>query len=262
VVNGGGRDLLVRIGFMLGNGKTQFPADLRVECRDAGGRKFVLSAKPSFVAGRVDPMLVPLPAGAAYALSLDLRKMTVEEPREATSLPAGKYRVGAVLAGIEDPKALYGCDLEAGLGNGETVELLLGLLRRFRDRKESSPLIGALGRLGDRRAVPVLMEFLDADPRRHDSLLALARLGCDAVRPEAVAGRNIEALGYIGQFDSRVQEVLEQEAFGWTASRHHRWMAQAALGRMGALRGPADAGFLLLLLGELTLFALHITFFY
>ena len=99
LVNAGGSDLLVRIGLMLGNGKKQFPRDLRIECRGAGDHRFVLSSSPAFVAGRVDPMVLPLPAGAAYTLSLDLRRMSVAEPRNTFSLPAGRYHVQAVLAG-------------------------------------------------------------------------------------------------------------------------------------------------------------------
>ena len=98
LVNGGQGDLLVRMG-LLGNGKRQFPGALAIECRDAGGRRFVLSPEPPFVAGRVDPMLLPLPAGASWTLPLDIGKLPVREPRDVPSLPPGRYEAQAVLEG-------------------------------------------------------------------------------------------------------------------------------------------------------------------
>ena len=140
LVNAGGGDLLVRIGVMLGNGKTQFPGDLRIECRDAGGRRFVLSSAPAFVAGRMDPMLLPLPDGATYTLSLDLRRMSVEEPRDAFSLPAGKYRVQAVLAG----KSVLREETNSDMPGLSTMAFWTGTARSA-DLEVEVPVAGAEG---------------------------------------------------------------------------------------------------------------------
>ena len=200
---------------------------------------------------------------------------------------------------------IYG---EAKAGDSKTVDILLRHLEEvytpeFRPDTPVSDIIDALGVLGDRRAAPFLLKVLDeSEVYAGYALLALARLGCDAVLPEAVRTRNLEALGHIGGGHKEAWDILEEEAFGLGTSRHRRALATRALARIERLRGRADTspcahalaflacglgvvllavprklgkslarlgpvwprtvGFAAFVLGGLTLFALHVTYFY
>jgi RNA polymerase sigma factor (sigma-70 family) len=76
--NVGAGDLVVNLGAMLANGRKQYPSALRVTLT---GAKVVrhLRRTFTFVAGRVDPFVVPLPAGSRYTLRYDLAEFMDED---------------------------------------------------------------------------------------------------------------------------------------------------------------------------------------
>ncbi len=196
----------------------------------------------------------------------------------------------------------------AEVGNDRTVEILLDHLAAAYTPQDQPgdpvrAIIRALGKTGDMRAMPFLLKVLDeSEALGGAALLALARLGCDAVRPEAVRSRNLEALGLIGRGHRDAEEVLEEEAFGLGTSRHRRDLATRALaampgrrraantnalahalamlvlligltllvvpGRAGSVLRksgpvwPRTAGVVLVVLSALTFFALHVTYFW
>jgi RNA polymerase sigma factor (sigma-70 family) len=76
--NVGKEDLVLNLGMMLANGRKQFPAALRVTLTDARGATWQLRRMPGFVAGRVDPFVVPLAVGGRYTLRFDLADLVQE----------------------------------------------------------------------------------------------------------------------------------------------------------------------------------------
>jgi RNA polymerase sigma factor (sigma-70 family) len=102
--NVGKEDLVLNLGPMLNNGRKQYPSAIRVMLTDAKGRKRGLRRVPAFVAGRLDPFVVPLPAGGRYTLRYALADLTIEEAdqggaRVGTPLTAGVYRAEVELVG-------------------------------------------------------------------------------------------------------------------------------------------------------------------
>jgi hypothetical protein len=70
IENAGDRDLNVKLGFSLNNGRSHYPGALKLNVHKAGEkpRTFDYTNHMGGVAGRVDPFVVPLPAGASYTL--------------------------------------------------------------------------------------------------------------------------------------------------------------------------------------------------
>jgi RNA polymerase sigma factor (sigma-70 family) len=89
--NVGGDDLLLQLGVMLANGKRQFPSALHMSFNRFGVKR-TWQAKLKFVAGRLDPLVVPLGAGCRYALPLV--GFDDEDPAQlGVPLKTGKYEV-------------------------------------------------------------------------------------------------------------------------------------------------------------------------
>jgi hypothetical protein len=112
VTNGGEVDQLVNVGVMLGNGKEMFPSRIVLECVAADGKKFEMVREPSHVSGRMDPLIVPLPAGASWTVVLPLRQMDVRELKGTARIGPGTYRVSAVLTGKPVEKGGTNSDTE------------------------------------------------------------------------------------------------------------------------------------------------------
>lgn len=74
--NVGTEDTVLNLGIMLANGHKQYPTALQLVVTDQGGTDYrpVMDA-PGIVAGRMDPFVVPLPAGASYIVHLQLSKI-------------------------------------------------------------------------------------------------------------------------------------------------------------------------------------------
>jgi hypothetical protein len=69
------RDAVLDLGIMLANGARQYPSAITLTLTDAEGRVHQgVLAEPGFVAGRLDPFIVPLPHGASLSFPLDLTK--------------------------------------------------------------------------------------------------------------------------------------------------------------------------------------------
>jgi hypothetical protein len=78
---------------MLANGKKQVPTAVSLVLTGADGKRHVFRRSMPGVAGRVDPFIVPLPAGSRYSLlSPDLGDWFDQ-------LGPGRYRVGAEFVG-------------------------------------------------------------------------------------------------------------------------------------------------------------------
>jgi hypothetical protein len=96
--NVGRDDLVLNLGLMLGNGKRQMPTAIRLILTGADGKKYMLTRKVGAVAGRVDPLVVPLPIGCRYEVLCELAQFappdTVEVP-----MPVGKGVVVAEFVG-------------------------------------------------------------------------------------------------------------------------------------------------------------------
>jgi len=94
-------DLILNLGFVLANGRWQYPNAVALTIVDALGkaRHFDLIG-PGAVAGRIDPLIVPLPAGSAFSLSVDLDKYWAAELKEFEyKLGRGSYTVEARFRG-------------------------------------------------------------------------------------------------------------------------------------------------------------------
>jgi hypothetical protein len=67
--------LILLEGITLTNGKKQYPKDIILILTDSQGkaRRFELRG-PAYVAGRLDPLIVPLPVGSTFSIPVDLEK--------------------------------------------------------------------------------------------------------------------------------------------------------------------------------------------
>ncbi len=66
--NLGPNDAVLYLGETLGNGSRSYPNRLRLVARGPDGRVYNFAGEPFYVAGRMDPMVVPLLAGGAYSV--------------------------------------------------------------------------------------------------------------------------------------------------------------------------------------------------
>lgn len=96
--NVGDKDLNVNLGSSLANGRSHHPTALRLHALSEGAkaRTLVYSMR---VAGRLDPFVVPLPAGSSYTLRIPFAKFTDSETGESIDLTAKEYRIVAQLVG-------------------------------------------------------------------------------------------------------------------------------------------------------------------
>jgi hypothetical protein len=71
--NIGDHDLILNLGIMLANGRRQYADAIVLTIVDPQGktRQFALKG-PGMIAGRVDPLIVPLPVASAFSISVDL----------------------------------------------------------------------------------------------------------------------------------------------------------------------------------------------
>jgi hypothetical protein len=99
--NAGDRDLILNLGVMLANGKKQYPNAVALTLTDAQGksRRFDLRG-PAGVAGRLDPLVVPVPVGAVFSIPVDLDKYWPAASREFEyKLKPGHYSLQAQFTG-------------------------------------------------------------------------------------------------------------------------------------------------------------------
>ncbi|HYH65179.1 MAG TPA: sigma-70 family RNA polymerase sigma factor [Urbifossiella sp.] len=98
VENVGPADAVLNLGIMLANGKTQFPTAVRLAVTDAAGKSRTFVRRVGGIAGRVDPFVVPLPAGGQYILPFALADL-IDADNPGTPLAPGAYKVAAEFTG-------------------------------------------------------------------------------------------------------------------------------------------------------------------
>ena len=99
--NAGERDLVLNLGSMLANGKSQYPSAIVLTLTDAHGKSRRLELRgPAGVAGRVDQLVLPIPVGARFAIRVDLRNYWAPVTEEfEIKLNRGLYSIEAQLTG-------------------------------------------------------------------------------------------------------------------------------------------------------------------
>jgi hypothetical protein len=106
--NKGNKDITLDLGVVLGNGELYCPNALELIVIDRAGEVHYLSyGYPAAVSGRVDPFIVPLPAGSAYQLRYPLSRFLEEKafrPAFSSYLSStpfsfvkGKYKISVVI---------------------------------------------------------------------------------------------------------------------------------------------------------------------
>jgi RNA polymerase sigma factor (sigma-70 family) len=103
--NVGDSDLNVQLGYSLANGKSYHPAALRLLVSLEGNKTRTLTYSEVRVAGRLDPFVVPLPAGSSYSLRCPLDKFVDSKTGDGIDLTAKEYRIAAELVGQPVSKA-------------------------------------------------------------------------------------------------------------------------------------------------------------
>jgi len=98
VENVGPADVVLNLGILLANGKTQLPTAVRLAVTDAAGKSRTFVRQVGGIAGRVDPFVVPLPAGGQYTLPFDLAACA-DAADPGTPLAPGAYKVAAAFTG-------------------------------------------------------------------------------------------------------------------------------------------------------------------
>ncbi len=99
--NAGRYDLILNLGIILANGRKQYPKDIVLIVTDSQGkaRRFDLR-EPGAIAGRVDPLIVPLPVGSAFSIPVDLDKYWAAASNEFDyKLKPGTYLLEARFEG-------------------------------------------------------------------------------------------------------------------------------------------------------------------
>jgi len=99
--NVGDHDLVLNLGIMLANGRRQYPNAVVLTITDSHGkaRRFDL-IEPAAIAGRVDPLIVPLPVGSAFSVPVDLDRYWAATSKEFDyKLMRGTYLLEAQFSG-------------------------------------------------------------------------------------------------------------------------------------------------------------------
>jgi hypothetical protein len=95
--NIGPTDSALNLGVMLANGKRQFPTAVQLVLIDSGGTEYrPIMDEPTMVAGRIDPFVVPLPAGASMRVPLHLSKLDTAVNHTKTYSAYAEFRGAAV----------------------------------------------------------------------------------------------------------------------------------------------------------------------
>jgi RNA polymerase sigma factor (sigma-70 family) len=97
--NVGDRDLNVQLGYSLANGRSHHPAALQLQALSRGNKTRTLKYLQSGVAGRLDPLVVPLLAGSSYTLRCRFDRFADPDTAEPIDLTARDYRIAAELVG-------------------------------------------------------------------------------------------------------------------------------------------------------------------
>jgi hypothetical protein len=101
VENLSNRDLNVRLGYSLNNARSHHPDSLELIARASGEapRRLIYFDGRGGIGGRVDPFVVPLPAGASYTLRCSFKNFVDPESLRPIDVNARDYRIAAFLTG-------------------------------------------------------------------------------------------------------------------------------------------------------------------
>jgi hypothetical protein len=98
LTNTGKHDLVLNLGLMFS--EKQFPFAIHLSLRDDQNKSQILDLNgPPYVAGRVDPMVIPLPQGASIMLPINLADYSIPERIFDPQLKPGKYFLSAEYRG-------------------------------------------------------------------------------------------------------------------------------------------------------------------
>ena len=94
-------DLILNLGVMLANGKRQYLTAVTFRLTEMPGKSRKLSLRePMLISGRVDPLIVPLPAGASFSIPINLDQYWAAESQEFDYRPhPGSYSLEAEFTG-------------------------------------------------------------------------------------------------------------------------------------------------------------------
>jgi hypothetical protein len=102
--NTGKNDLILNLGMMLAKGRKQYAKAIVLILTDSEGKSRTFDLRePAIVAGRVDPMVVPLPIGATYSLPIDLNNYWPAASKEFEYKLRGAYTIEAKFSGEKVP---------------------------------------------------------------------------------------------------------------------------------------------------------------
>jgi hypothetical protein len=101
--NSGSQDLILNLGIMLANGKQQFADAIHLSIREGGPGTQTLDLDlkgPPYVAGRIDPFIVPLPKGGSMTLPINLSDYWIPKQKlHEVHLKPGRYYLSAEYRG-------------------------------------------------------------------------------------------------------------------------------------------------------------------
>jgi hypothetical protein len=99
--NAGESDLVLNMGMMLANGQKQYPNAVVLTLTDAQGKTRRLNLRePAAVRGRMDPLILPIPVGATFAIPADLDNYWAAASKEFDcKLKPGSYSLEAPFTG-------------------------------------------------------------------------------------------------------------------------------------------------------------------
>ena len=100
--NRGSQALILNLGMMLANGREQYPDKIRLQLTGPNNKLFHLEMTgPGMIAGRIDPMVLPLPSGATFALMIDIEHYYAPATKRwKLNLSPGHYTLRAEYTGV------------------------------------------------------------------------------------------------------------------------------------------------------------------
>lgn len=112
--NPGAEDLVLNLGIELANGAKQYPNAVAYTLTTPDGQILHLEPwEPAFIAGRVDPLIVPLPAGAAFSFLVNLEAYVAPKQNIwKLQLARGRYTLRAKYTGKAVPQAEANLDVK------------------------------------------------------------------------------------------------------------------------------------------------------
>jgi hypothetical protein len=99
--NSGNRPLVLNVGIALANGNRQYANAVHYSLTMPSGKVVdLVPMEPGFISGRVDPLVMPLPAGATFSFPLDLETfLSIKQGRDWMLHP-GRYSLRAQFTGV------------------------------------------------------------------------------------------------------------------------------------------------------------------